>query len=413
MEPNIRIKGFDGDWEQRSLGDIFSFQNGFNGGKEVYGSGIPLISVMDVLDDDFITYDKIRGKAEVSEEERERFSVNYGDVLFQRSSENVEDAGTSNVYLDQDHTAVFGGFVIRGRGISEYDPKFMKYCLSTPMVRNQFMKKAQGAQHVNISQEVLQGIRIFEPSDAEQRKISEMFSCLGQQISLQQQKVSDLKELKKYMLQKMFPKNGEKVPEIRFSGFEGEWEQRKLGDLVQFSKGSGYSKGDLQESGTPIILYGRLYTKYETVIADVDTFVDAKTGSVYSQGGEIIVPASGETAEDISIASVVEKSGVLLGGDLNIITPPADIDSAFLAISISNGKPHNDMAKMAQGKSVVHLHNSDLAKIDLPYPCSEEQRRISGFFANLDSLITHHQRKHDTLLEFKAYLLQNMFPKEV
>ena len=95
MEPNIRIKGFDGDWEQRSLGDIFSFQNGFNGGKEVYGSGIPLISVMDVLDDDFITYDKIRGKAEVSEEERERFSVNYGDVLFQRSSENVEDADSS------------------------------------------------------------------------------------------------------------------------------------------------------------------------------------------------------------------------------------------------------------------------------------------------------------------------------
>ena len=75
MEPNIRIKGFDGDWEERSLGDIFSFQNGFNGGKEVYGSGVPLISVMDVLDDDFITYDKIRGKAEVSGEELERFSV--------------------------------------------------------------------------------------------------------------------------------------------------------------------------------------------------------------------------------------------------------------------------------------------------------------------------------------------------
>ncbi|MBR3539793.1 MAG: restriction endonuclease subunit S, partial [Eubacterium sp.] len=232
MEPNIRIKGFDGDWEERSLGDIFSFQNGFNGGKEVYGSGVPLISVMDVLDDDFITYDKIRGKAEVSGEELERFSVEYGDVLFQRSSENVEDAGTSNVYLDSDHTAVFGGFVIRGRGIAEYDPTFMKYCLSTPMVRAQFMKKAQGAQHVNISQEVLQGIRICEPSDAEQAKISEMLSCLGQQISLQQQKVADLRELKKCMLQKMFPKDGEKVPEIRFAGFEGEWEQRKLVDML-------------------------------------------------------------------------------------------------------------------------------------------------------------------------------------
>lgn len=171
------------------------------------------------------------------------------------------------------------------------------------------------------------------------------------------------------------------------------WEQRKLGELVQFSKGKGYSKGDLKESGTPIILYGRLYTKYETVITDVDTFVDEKTGSVYSSGGEVIVPASGETAEDISIASAVEKPGVLLGGDLNIITPPANLDSAFLAISISNGKPHNDMAKMAQGKSVVHLHNTDLEKIDLAYPNHEEQARISGFFGSIDNLITLHQCK--------------------
>ena len=172
------------------------------------------------------------------------------------------------------------------------------------------------------------------------------------------------------------------------------WEQRKLGELVQFSKGTGYSKGDLKESGTPIILYGRLYTQYETVISDVDTFVDAKPGSVYSRGGEVVVPASGETAEDISIASVVEKSGVLLGGDLNIITPHDDLDSAFLAIRISNGKPHNDMAKMAQGKSVVHLHNTDLEKIDLVYPSHNEQAQISTCFKRIDNLITLHQRKH-------------------
>ena len=177
--------------------------------------------------------------------------------------------------------------------------------------------------------------------------------------------------------------------------FAFSWEQRKLGELVQFSKGNGYSKGDLRESGTPIILYGRLYTKYETVISDVDTFAETKPGSVYSHGGEVVVPASGETAEDISIASVVEKSGVLLGGDLNIITPPADLDSAFLAISISNGKPHDDMAKMAQGKSVVHLHNTDLEKIDLAFPSHDEQMRISTYFKRIDNLITLHQRNPD------------------
>ena len=200
-------------------------------------------------------------------------------------------------------------------------------------------------------------------------------------------------------------------PNIRFKGFTDDWEQRKLGELVSFSKGSGYSKGDLKENGTPIILYGRLYTKYETVISEVDTFVDAKENSVYSKGGEVIVPGSGETAEDISIASVVKKSGVLLGGDLNIITPPKDIDAAFLAISISNGKSHNDMAKMAQGKSVVHLHNSDLAKIDFSYPSYQEQCKISRSFSQIDHLITLHQRKCDETKKLKKFMLQKMFPK--
>jgi type I restriction enzyme S subunit len=95
-------------------------------------------------------------------------------------------------------------------------------------------------------------------------------------------------------------------PAIRIDGFRDDWKQSKLGELVQFSKGSGYSKGDLKENGTPIILYGRLYTKYETVISDVDTFVDAKVGSIFSRGGEVVVPASGESAEDISIEPEVQ-----------------------------------------------------------------------------------------------------------
>ena len=122
------------------------------------------------------------------------------------------------------------------------------------------------------------------------------------------------------------------------------WEQRKLSELAEFSKGSGYSKGDLREAGTPIILYGRLYTKYETVIADVDTFVIEKEKSVFSKGGEVIVPASGETAEDISRASVVENAEIILGGDLNVIKPSHELDSAFLAITISNGIQQTELS---------------------------------------------------------------------
>ena len=115
--------------------------------------------------------------------------------------------------------------------------------------------------------------------------------------------------------------------------------------MAKFSKGNGYSKGDLIEAGTPIILYGRLYTKYETTISDVDTFVVAKDGSVYSKGGEVIVPASGETAEDIARAATVDKPGILLGGDLNVVMPNEEINSAFLAISISNGSSQENWQK--------------------------------------------------------------------
>ena len=141
-----------------------------------------------------------------------------------------------------------------------------------------------------------------------------------------------------------------------------------MNDVAKFSKGNGYSKGDLIEAGTPIILYGRLYTKYETTISDVDTFVVAKDGSVYSKGGEVIVPASGETAEDIARAATVDKPGILLGGDLNVVMPNEEINSAFLAISISNGSSQRELAKKAQGKSVVHIHNEEIRNLVVPFP---------------------------------------------
>ena len=190
-----------------------------------------------------------------------------------------------------------------------------------------------------------------------------------------------------------------------------DWEQRKLGELASFSKGAGYTKGDLTAAGKPIILYGRLYTKYETVIENVDTFVDEKEKSVISAGNEVIVPASGETSEDISRASVVAKAGIILGGDLNIVKPNTEIDPAFLALTISNGRQQKELSKKAQGKSVVHLHNSDLKEVDLVYPQKEEQSKIGIFFKHLDDTIALHQRKVTLLKRLKEAYLTRMLPQ--
>ena len=180
-----------------------------------------------------------------------------------------------------------------------------------------------------------------------------------------------------------------------------------MGDVAEFSKGNGYSKGDLIESGTPIILYGRLYTKYETIISEVDTYVEAKEGSVYSKGGEVIVPASGETAEDIARAATVDKSGILLDGDLNVVMPNKDINPAFLAISISNGNSQRELSKKAQGKSVVHIHNEEIRNLVIPFPNKVEQNKIVAYFANLDHLITLHQRQTDFYKKISFYYISS------
>lgn len=171
------------------------------------------------------------------------------------------------------------------------------------------------------------------------------------------------------------------------------WEQRQACYLADYSKGRGYSKSDLCDSGTPIILYGRLYTNYNFFIKEVDTFSNPKPGSVFSRGNEVIIPASGETAEDIARAASVEKPGILLGGDLNILRPFKPINPSFLAIAISNGSPQKELAQKAQGKSIVHIHNSDIQQISIAYPSKTEQLKIAEAFKNIDKLITLHQRE--------------------
>lgn len=203
-----------------------------------------------------------------------------------------------------------------------------------------------------------------------------------------------------------------KVPALRFKGFSGEWDNCVLGENARFAKGQGYSKGDLVTSGSPIILYGRLYTKYQTIIDGIDTFVTEKTKSIKSIGGEVIVPASGESPEDISRASVVSAPNIILGGDLNVIYPNKKINSNFLALSISNGRLKKELSAKAQGKSVVHIRNSDLADLSLILPNTfSEQIAIGNYFQTLDRLINQHQQQHDQLCHIKKAMLEKMFPK--
>lgn len=394
--PKLRFKGFTDDWEQRKFEDvgtvamckrIFKEQTSEEGEVPFYKIG-----TFGGIPDAYIT-------RELFEEYKKNYQYpNKGDILISASGSigrTVEYTGKDEYYQDSNIVWLKHG--------NDLDNSFLK------VLYDVIEWSCEGSTIKRLYNDNFLKTEFMLPKIEEQIKIGEYFSKLDHLITLHQRKCDETKQLKKFMLQKMFPKNGEKNPEIRFEGFTDAWEQRKLDTVAKFSKGSGYSKGDLIETGTPIILYGRLYTKYETSISDVDTYVEAKEGSVYSKGGEVIVPASGETAEDIARAATVDKSGILLGGDLNVVMPNEDINSAFLAISISNGNSQRELAKKAQGKSVVHIHNEEIRNLIVPFPIKAEQNRIVDYFSTLDHLITLHQRKCEKLKALKKFMLQNMF----
>ena len=402
-KPKIRFKGYTDDWEQRKLGDILvSLQNNTLSRADLSNEagvaknvhyGDVLIKFGEVLD---VSKEQLPMISDESILTKYKTSfLQNGDVIIADTAEDTTVGKCSEIVGLNDEVVLSGLHTIPYRPVEKFAPKYLGYYLNSDAYHNQLLPLMQGIKVTSISKSAMQDTDIIYPkSKEEQTEIGNYFDVLDHLITLHQRKCEETKKLKKYMLQKMFPQNGQTVPEIRFAGFTDAWEQRKLDDVAEFSKGSGYSKGDLIGAGTPIILYGRLYTKYETIISDVDTFVEAKDGSVYSKGGEVIVPASGETAEDIARAASVDKSGILLGGDLNVMMPNEDINSAFLAISISNGSSQRELARKAQGKSVVHIHNEEIRNLIVAFPTKAEQNKIENYFADLDHLITLHQRKN-------------------
>ena len=198
--PNLRFPEFQGEWEELGLSELLDFKNGLNPKPDKFGKGIKFISVMDILNNAVITYDCIKASVDVTEKELSDFSVEKGDLLFQRSSETLEDVGRANVYMD-DKTAVFGGFVIRGKKKGEYDPQYFNYLLRSPFARKRIIPMGAGAQHFNIGQEGLSKVKLHFANIEEQKKIGKMLSLLDERIATQNKIIEDLKKLKSAIIE--------------------------------------------------------------------------------------------------------------------------------------------------------------------------------------------------------------------
>ena len=201
--PHLRFPEFHWEWEKHGLSEYLDFKNGLNPDSKRFGKGIKFISVMDILNNPVITYDCIRASVQATDAEISSFSVENGDILFQRSSETLEDVGRANVYID-DKVAVFGGFVIRGKKKANYNPLFFRYLLSSPYARKRIIPMGAGAQHFNIGQEGLSKVLLNFPSIEEQTKIASLLHLLDERIATQSKLIEKLESLIKGISNKLF-----------------------------------------------------------------------------------------------------------------------------------------------------------------------------------------------------------------
>ena len=199
------------------------------------------------------------------------------------------------------------------------------------------------------------------------------------------------------------------VPNLRFPEFQGEWEEERLADIADLYKGTGISKDQLSDDGEPCILYGELYTKYksETIREVISKTNIDNTKLVRSKANDVIIPCSGETAEDIATARCVLNGNILLGGDLNIIRLHG-YDGAFMSYQL-NGRRKYDIAKVAQGVSVVHLYGEHLKGVKTINPCLEEQKKIAKLLSLLDERIATQNKIIEDLKKLKSAIIENVF----
>ena len=368
--PHLRFPEFTEEWEEHALAEYLDFKNGLNPDVKRIGRGLPFISVMDILADGTINYDSIRGKVEATEREIENFSVEKGDILFQRSSETLEDVGRANVYMDN-RTAVYGGFVIRGRKIGDYNPLFFKYLLSTPLARKRTCRMGAGAQHFNIGQDGLSKISLCFPLMEEQNKIARLLSLIDERIATQNKIIDKLQSLIKGIAQNVARNN---KPNIRLS------------ECLECSS-STLQESDVCKNGT--------YPVYSAngIVGYLDNYNTEKE-AVY-----IIKDGSGVG----TVSYVTGKCSAT--GTLNTLQAKEGYSLQYLyyMLKVFNFEPYKT------GMAIPHIYFKDYGKAKIFCPSYTEQLKYARLLSAIDNKLSAEQSILTDLSLQKQYLLRQMF----
>ena len=409
--PKIRFKGFTDDWEQRKFGEVVTIERGGSPRpidkfitKDV--NGLNWVKIGDAPEQgNYITKTAEKIKPEGLSKTRE---VHPGDLILSNSM------SFGKPYIMAIDGCIHDGWLAIRDTKKIFELRFLCTLLGTGNMLNQYKAMAAGSTVNNLNKELVGGTTVLYPTIEEQTKIGEYFSNLDRLITLHQRKYDQTKELKKFMLQKMFPKKSEKNPEIRFSGFTDDWEQRKLSsglreytDRVIVEDDKEYYQISVRNNFGGITLRG------------------SKMGNKIGRKRQAKINLTKYPQTLIFTRQTVEQGGIgwvekycdgaIVTENMPTISLDTSVFSKYFLTNLFQTKIFYKNAildNIEGGSAQIAIHESKFLSSTLLFPNLDEQEKIGSFFKQIDETITLHQRKCEQLKELKKFMLQNMFPKK-
>ncbi len=396
--PKLRFPGFDEPWKETTLSTLFSKSTQKNADGHITNvicnsAKLGLIPQREYFDKDIANSDNTSGYYIIRQNDfvynpRKSSDAPYGPIS---SYKYAEDGIVSPLYL-----------CFHAKG--EINPLYYEwYFRSSAWHRYIYMSGDSGARHdrVSIKDDTFFAMPINLPSEQEQSKIASFLQSLDERIAAQEKLVASLKKYKRGVVRTLLSPKRCSIKNVK-------WTTSRIGDIGTFIKGAPLSKADISLEGTPFILYGELYTTYSEVISNVVRKTQASADKqYYSQIGDVIIPTSGETPEEISTASCVMLPDIILAGDLNIYRC-TQVDGRIMSY-ILNHVVNDRIARIAQGKSVVHVQAAEISKIEITYPDPFSQKTIIAILAAISDRIDQSNAELRLLHELRKALLQKLF----
>lgn len=400
--PELRFPGFEGEWEEKKVGELLEFKNGLNKGKEYFGSGSSIVNFKDVFNNRSLNTNNLTGKVNVNSKELKNYSVEKGDVFFTRTSEVIGEIGYPSVILNDPENTVFSGFVLRGRpksGIDLINNNFKRYVFFTNSFRKEMITKSSMTTRALTSGSVINKMKVIYPVSAkEQRKIGDFFSKLDRQIELEEQKLELLQQQKKGYMQKIFSQ------ELRFKDENSEdyphWENSKIEKYLK-ERNERSDKGQMLSVtiNSGIIKFSELDRK-DNSSKDKSNYKVVRKNDIAYNSMRMWQGASGRS----------NYNGIVSPA-YTVLYPTQNTSSLFIGYKFKTHRMIHKFKINSQGltSDTWNLKYKQLKNINIDIPVLEEQEKIGDFFKKMDILISKQKIKIEILEKEKQSFLQKMF----